>query len=134
MSRENALWIGGVSFSKQNKKYCSWNKKKKISFDLTEILQDSLYFYDFFRNFCFIIIFFLQLEKYMTEEFLKEAFRLMGEDSVESVKIIKNKFTGVQAAYGFIHFDSDAAALMAMHKLNNKMIPHSQPVSFFSNL
>merc|ERR1712018_830645 len=78
MSRENALWIGG-------------------------------------------------LEKYMTEEFLKEAFRLMGEDSVESVKIIKNKFTGVQAAYGFIHFDSDAAALMAMHKLNNKMIPHSQP-------
>ena len=101
---------------------------------MTEILQDSLYFYDFFSNFCFIIIFFLQLEKYMTEEFLKEAFRLMGEDSVESVKIIKNKFTGVQAAYGFIHFDSDAAALMAMHKLNNKMIPHSQPVSFFSNL
>ena len=133
MSRENALWIGGVSFSKQNKKYCSWNKKK-ISFDLTEILQDSQYFYDFFSNFCFIIIFFLQLEKYMTEEFLKEAFRLMGEDSVESVKIIKNKFTGVQAAYGFIHFDSDAAALMAIHKLNNKMIPHSQPVSFFSNL
>ena len=132
MSRENALWIGGVSFSKQNKKYCSWNKN--ISFDLTEILQDSQYFYDFFSNFCFIIIFFLQLEKYMTEEFLKEAFRLMGEDSVESVKIIKNKFTGVQAAYGFIHFDSDAAALMAMHKLNNKMIPHSQPVSFFSNL
>ena len=132
MSRENALWIGGVSFSKQNKKYCSWNKKKL--FDLTEILQDSQFIYDFFSNFCFIIIFFLQLEKYMTEEFLKEAFRLMGEDSVESVKIIKNKFTGVQAAYGFIHFDSDAAALMAMHKLNNKMIPHSQPVSFFSNL
>ena len=75
------------------------------------------------------IYIFLQLEKYMTEEFLKEAFRLMGEDSVESVKIIKNKFTGAQASYGFIHFDSDAAALMAMHKLNNKMIPHSQPVS-----
>ena len=69
------------------------------------------------------------LEKYMNEEFLKEAFRLMGEDSVESVKIIKNKFTGAQASYGFIHFDSDAAALMAMHKLNNKMIPHSAPVS-----
>ena len=33
MSRENALWIGGVSFSKQNKKYCSWNKKKFIRFD-----------------------------------------------------------------------------------------------------
>ena len=33
MSRENALWIGGVSFSKQNKKYCSWNKKKFVRFD-----------------------------------------------------------------------------------------------------
>ena len=30
----------------------------------------------------------------MTEEFLKNAFSLMGEDSVTSIKIIKNKFTG----------------------------------------
>lgn len=51
----------------------------------------------------------------------------MGEDSITSIKVIKNKFTGEPASYGFIHFDSDAAALMAMHKLNNKMIPHSQP-------
>ena len=65
----------------------------------------------------------------MTEEFLKNAFSLMGEDSVVSIKIIKNKFTGAPASYGFIHFDSDAAALMAMHKLNNKMIPHSAPVN-----
>ena len=67
------------------------------------------------------------LEKYMSEEFLKEAFRLMGEDSVESVEIIKNKFTRIQTSYGFIHFDSDTAAMMVMHKLNNKIIPHSQP-------
>ena len=67
------------------------------------------------------------LEKYMNEEFLKEAFRLMGEDSVESVEIIKNKFTRIQTSYGFIHFDSDTAAMMVMHKLNNKIIPHSQP-------
>lgn len=51
----------------------------------------------------------------------------MGEDTLVSIKIIKNKFTGAPASYGFIHFDSDAAALMAMHKLNNKMIPHSAP-------
>jgi len=63
----------------------------------------------------------------MTEEFLKNAFSLMGEDSVLSIKVIKNKFTGEKAPYGYINFDSDAAALMAMHKLNNKMIPHSQP-------
>ena len=65
----------------------------------------------------------------MTEEFLKNAFSLMGEDTLVSIKIIKNKFTGAPASYGFIHFDSDAAALMAMHKLNNKMIPHSAPVN-----
>ena len=39
------------------------------------------------------------------------------------------EITGQTASYGFIHFDSDAAALMAMHKLNGKIIPHSQPVS-----
>ena len=36
----------------------------------------------------------VKVEKYMTEEFLKNAFSLMGEDSVTSIKIIKNKFTG----------------------------------------
>ncbi len=43
--------------------------------------------------------------------------------------MIKNKFTGEPASYGFINFDSDPAALMAMHKLNGKIIPNSQPVS-----
>jgi RNA recognition motif-containing protein len=64
----------------------------------------------------------------MTEKFLKNALNLMGEDSVISVKVIKNKFTGEPGTYGFIHFESDTAALMAMHKLNSKIIPHSQPV------
>ena len=70
----------------------------------------------------------------MTEDFLKKAFDSMGEDSVVSIKVIKNKFTGELASYGFVHFDSDAAALMAMHKLNNKIIPNSQPVSTFLSL
>ena len=43
--------------------------------------------------------------------------------------IFFRQITGQTASYGFIHFDSDAAALMAMHKLNGKIIPHSQPVS-----
>ncbi len=42
--------------------------------------------------------------------------------------MIKNKFTGEPASYGFINFESDPAALMAMHKLNGKIIPNSQPV------
>ena len=42
--------------------------------------------------------------------------------------MIKNKFTGEPASYGFINFDSDPSALMAMHKLNGKIIPSSQPV------
>ena len=72
------------------------------------------------------------VEKYMTEEFLKNAFSLMGEESVVSIKVIKNKFTGERAPYAYISFDTDASALMAMHKLTNKMVPHSQPVSFYS--
>lgn len=64
---------------------------------------------------------------YMTEKFLMDAFKSLGEDDVESIEIVKNKFTGQAAGYGFIYFDSDASALIAMHKLNGKIIPNSQP-------
>jgi len=64
----------------------------------------------------------------MTEAFLRNALSLMGEDeSLNKVKLIRNKFTGELATYGFLQFDSDAAALMTMHKLNGKIIPNSQP-------
>ncbi len=49
------------------------------------------------------------------------------------LQYIRNKFTGEQATYAFIQFESDAVALMAMHKLNGKIIPNSQPVTFFYN-
>ena len=97
MSRDSALWIGGVSHFTY------------IIFKTISLMHIS------------------QLEKYMTEDFLNNAFELMGEESIVSIKVIKNKFTGEPAPYGFVHFDSDAAALMVMHKLNNKIIPHSQP-------
>lgn len=64
----------------------------------------------------------------MTEHFIRNALSLMGEDdSLNKVKLIRNKYTGELATYGFLQFDSDAAALMTMHKLNGKMIPHSTP-------
>ena len=65
----------------------------------------------------------------MDEDFLKQALFMMGEPNIASIKVIKNKFTGEPASYGFINFDSDPLALMAMHKLNGKIIPGSQPVS-----
>ena len=44
-----------------------------------------------------------QLEKYMTEDFLNNAFELMGEESIVSIKVIKNmKISGlvnIQLAY-----------------------------------
>eukprot|EP00092_Neocalanus_flemingeri_P088190 GFUD01111405.1.p1 GENE.GFUD01111405.1~~GFUD01111405.1.p1 ORF type:complete len:360 (-),score=117.09 GFUD01111405.1:22-1101(-) len=67
------------------------------------------------------------LAEYMTEKFLRDGFSSLGESDVESVEIVKNKFTGKPAGYGFVYFDTDASALMAMHKLNGKTIPNSQP-------
>jgi len=67
------------------------------------------------------------LADYMTEKFLRDSFSSLGENDVEKVEIVKNKFTGKPAGYGFVYFDTDASALMAMHKLNGKTIPNSQP-------
>ena len=44
-----------------------------------------------------------------------------------AILYFRNKFTGKPAGYGLVYFDTDASALMAMHKLNNKTIPNSQP-------
>jgi len=67
------------------------------------------------------------LDPYMTDKFLNNAFLSLGEEDVLSISIVKNKFTGEAAGYGLIHFDTDASALMAMHKLNGKIVPNSQP-------
>ena len=70
-----------------------------------------------------------QLEGYMDESFLKSSLEQMGEHNVVSIKVMKNKFTGEPASYGFINFDNDNHALIAMHKLNGKVIPNTNPVS-----
>jgi len=67
------------------------------------------------------------LESYMDEAFIQAALAKMGENMVVSIKVMKNKFTGEPASYGFINFNSDHHALIAMHRLNGKVIPTSNP-------
>ena len=42
----------------------------------------------------------------MDEGFLQAALAKMGENMVVSIKVMKNKFTGEPASYGFINFNS----------------------------
>merc|ERR1719341_2751047 len=67
------------------------------------------------------------LSAYMTSNFLQDAFKSLGEDEVIKVEIVRNKFTDLSSGYALIQFDTDASALMAMHKLNGKLVPNSQP-------
>jgi len=63
----------------------------------------------------------------MDEGFLKSGLEQMGEMNVLSIKVMKNKITGEPASYGFVNFDNDHHALIAMHRLNGKVIPNSNP-------
>ena len=66
----------------------------------------------------------------MDEPFLQSALEKIGERNVLSIKVMRNKFSGEPASYGFVNFDNDHQALMAMHKLNGKVIPNTNPVRF----
>ena len=99
MSRNGALWIGGVSTN--------------------AYVQD-------FNHLQYTI---LQLESYMDESFLQSALEKIGQNNVISIKVMRNKFTGEPASYGFVNFDNDHQALMAMHKLNGKVVPNTNPVN-----
>ena len=46
----------------------------------------------------------------------QNAMNMMGESGVVSIKVMTNKFTGEPAGYGFINFDSDQTAIIAMHR------------------
>jgi len=41
---------------------------------------------------------------------------------------VRNKFTGEDSSYAQLEFETNAGALMCLHKTNGKIIPHSQPV------
>ena len=62
------------------------------------------------------------LEAYMDEDFLQKAMQIMGATGVLSIKVMLPK-----ANYGFINFDSDKTAIIAMHRLRGKIIPNSVP-------
>jgi len=54
----------------------------------------------------------------VTEEDLREAFEVFGE--VESVKLLKDNYTGKSKGFGFVEMSSNAAAQSAIDGLNNK--------------
>jgi len=66
----------------------------------------------------------------MTENFIIAAFRKMGADPT-TVRLMRNKYTGEPAGYCFVNFISDDHALDAMHKLNGKPIPGTNPIVRF---
>ncbi|TMW53199.1 hypothetical protein DOY81_001742 [Sarcophaga bullata] len=70
------------------------------------------------------------LEAYMTENFIIAAFRKMGEDPT-TVRLMRNKYTGEPAGYCFVNFATDEKAMDAMHKLNGKPIPGTNPIVRF---
>uniref|UniRef100_A0A646QD93 tRNA selenocysteine-associated protein 1 n=1 Tax=Hemiscolopendra marginata TaxID=943146 RepID=A0A646QD93_9MYRI len=70
------------------------------------------------------------LEPYMDDAFLRQAFSEMGEN-FRSVKIMKNKFTGTILGYCFLEFDSEETALRVLHKLNGRILPNSSPPKRF---
>ena len=56
----------------------------------------------------------------VTEEDLKQAFETFGE--VESVKIIKDKYTNRSKGFGFVEMPDDADAQSAINDLNDTEI------------
>ena len=54
----------------------------------------------------------------VTEEDLKEAFEALGQ--VESVRIIKDKYSGQSKGFGFVEMPAKAEAESAINDLNGK--------------
>lgn len=60
------------------------------------------------------------LSAQVTEDMLKQEFAAFGQ--VESVAIIKDKFSGESRGFGFVVMPSNEEALSAINGLNNKEI------------
>ncbi|KAK7100934.1 tRNA selenocysteine 1-associated protein 1-like [Littorina saxatilis] len=69
------------------------------------------------------------LDDDMNEQFIKQAFQHYGE-KIHDVKIIKPKKSG-QQPYCFIEFQHVDQAKLALHKLNGKPIPKTNPTKLF---
>ncbi|VDI13011.1 Hypothetical predicted protein, partial [Mytilus galloprovincialis] len=70
------------------------------------------------------------LESDWDEEFITKGFQNMGI-TIRSLKIIKNKVTGLPAGYCFVDFTDKDKAQEALLKLNGKVIPGTTPVRRF---
>ncbi|XP_065280879.1 tRNA selenocysteine 1-associated protein 1-like [Dermacentor albipictus] len=70
------------------------------------------------------------IEPYMDEAFLKQAFAVMGETCL-STKIITNKLTGLPLGYGFLEFIDEPTAQRILLKCDGKTIPGSSPSKKF---
>ncbi|XP_021231369.1 tRNA selenocysteine 1-associated protein 1 isoform X2 [Numida meleagris] len=66
----------------------------------------------------------------MDENFVSRAFATMGE-LVLSVKIIRNRLTGIPAGYCFVEFADLATAEKCLHKINGKPLPGAAPAKRF---
>jgi RNA recognition motif-containing protein len=70
------------------------------------------------------------LESYMTEKFVFQAFEQMGE-AIVKVKLINSKQNKCPAGYCFVEFSDIESAQRAMLRLNGKIIPGSAPPKRF---
>ncbi|XP_037271284.2 tRNA selenocysteine 1-associated protein 1 [Rhipicephalus microplus] len=70
------------------------------------------------------------IEPYMDDAFLKQAFAVMGETCL-STKIITNKLTGLPLGYGFLEFIDEHTAQRILLKCDGKPIPRSNPSKKF---
>uniref|UniRef100_A0A3B4G3A3 tRNA selenocysteine-associated protein 1 n=1 Tax=Pundamilia nyererei TaxID=303518 RepID=A0A3B4G3A3_9CICH len=67
-----------------------------------------------------------QLDPYMDENFIKQAFSAMGE-SPFGVKIITHRITGGSAGYCFVELADEASVERCVQRLNGKLVPGSNP-------
>ncbi|XP_051943713.1 tRNA selenocysteine 1-associated protein 1-like isoform X1 [Hippocampus zosterae] len=66
------------------------------------------------------------LDPYMDENFVKQAFSAMGEAPL-GVKIITHKITGGSAGYCFVELADEASVDRCVQRLNGKLVPGSNP-------
>ncbi|XP_068604524.1 tRNA selenocysteine 1-associated protein 1-like isoform X2 [Brachionichthys hirsutus] len=66
------------------------------------------------------------LDPYMDEIFIKQAFSAMGE-SPFGVKIITHRITGGSAGYCFVELADEASVDRSVQRLNGKLVPGSNP-------
>jgi RNA recognition motif-containing protein len=72
------------------------------------------------RKVCYMNIYIGNLSNNTTEETLRELFAEFG--AVESVKVIKDRFSGLSKGFGFIEMPSNSEADQAIKALNGNRI------------